>query len=101
MIEVLEKGMMVGMGALSLGQKKAEELLQELRQRFDLSEEEGKKLVERVQKYAEENQKKLADLAQEEVRKACERLGVVTAEEHEKLRKRVAALEKQLKAAAK
>lgn len=101
MIEMLEKTMMVGMGALSLSQKKAEELLQELKQRFDISEEEGKKLVERLQQFTSENQKKLESLAQEEVKKACDRLGVVTVEEYNKLLKRVAALEKQLKSAAK
>lgn len=97
MIELLEKTMMIGMGALSLSQKKAEELLQELRQRFDISEEEGKKLVERLQQFTSENQKKLAELAQDEVKKACERVGIVTVEEHDKLKKRVAALEKQIK----
>lgn len=97
MIELLEKTMMIGMGALSLSQKKAEELLQELRQRFDISEEEGKKLVERLQQFTSENQKKLAELAQDEVKKACERVGIVTIEEHDKLKKRVAALEKQIK----
>ena len=101
MIELLEKTMMIGMGALSLSQKKAEELLQELRQRFDISEEEGKKLVERLQQFTSENQKKLTELAQDEVKKACERAGIVTVEEHDKLKKRVALLEKQLKSLTK
>jgi len=101
MIELVEKAMMVGMGALSLTQKKAEEMLEDLKNRFNISEEEGKALMERLQKFAEENQKKIADLAQEEVKKAYERMGLVEREEFEKLRKKVALLEKRLKDAGK
>jgi len=97
MIELFEKTLLAGMGALSLSQKKAEELIQELRQRFDVSEEEGKVLLSRLQESARENQQKLEELARGEVRLACERMGVVTREELDKLAKKVAQLEKQLK----
>ena len=97
MIELLEKTLLAGMGALSLSQKKAEELIQELKQRFDVSEEEGKALLSRLQDSARENQQKLEELARGEVRLACERMGVVTREEFDKLAKKVGQLEKQLK----
>lgn len=101
MIEIIEKTLMVGVGALSLSQKKGEELLTELKERLNVSEEEGKSLLNRLQTYAEENQKKLADMAQEEVKKAYERAGLVSKEDFVKLQKKVAQLEKQLKAAGK
>jgi len=101
MIELLEKTLLAGMGAISLSQKKGEELLQELRQRFDVTEEEGKALLTRLQETAQENQKKLEDLAREEIRLACDRMGVVSREEFEKLSKKVTHLDKQLKAQAK
>ncbi|GAB6082499.1 hypothetical protein JCM30471_14130 [Desulfuromonas carbonis] len=101
MIELLEKTLLAGMGALSLSQKKAEELIQELKQRFDVSEEEGKVLLSRLQENARENQQKLEELARGEVRLACERMGVVTHEEFDKLAKKVAQLEKQLKSTPK
>jgi polyhydroxyalkanoate synthesis regulator phasin len=101
MIELLEKTLLAGMGALSLSQKKAEELTQELKQRFNVSEEEGKALLSRLQEGARENQQKLEELARGEVRLACERMGVVTREEFDKLAKKVSHLEKQLKAQAK
>lgn len=101
MIELFEKTLLAGMGAVALSQKKAEELIQELKQRFNVSEEEGKALLSRLQDTARENQKKLEELAREEVRLACERLGVVTAAEFEKLRKKVTQLEKQVKEQAK
>ena len=39
----------------------------------------------------------MQEQAREEVNKACERMGVVTAEEFNKLKKKVAQLEKKLK----
>jgi len=97
MIELIEKTLMTAIGAVSLSQKKAEELLDELKQRFNVTEEEGKAFLDRLEKSAKENQKKLEERAQDEVRKASERLGLVSHDEFEKLRKKVAQLEKKLK----
>jgi len=97
MIELIEKTLMTAIGAVSLSQKKAEELLEELKQRFNVTEEEGKAFLDRLEKTAKENQKKLEERAQEEVHKASERLGLVTKDEFEKLRKKVVQLEKKLK----
>ncbi len=100
MLEVVEKTLLAGVGALALTQKKAEELIDELKERMNLSEEEGKKLLEKLRDAAKINQEKLEQLAQDEVKKACERLGVVTLEDFEKLQRKVSQLEKQLKAQA-
>jgi polyhydroxyalkanoate synthesis regulator phasin len=97
MIELIEKAILTTVGAVSLSQKKAEELIQEIKERFNVSEEEGKALLAKMQDAARENQKKLEEIAQQEVKKACERLGVVTLEEFEQMEKRVKKLEKQLK----
>lgn len=97
MIEILEKSFLTAVGAMTMSQQKAEELLKELRQKLDISEEEGKKFLEKVQEAARQNQEKLEKLAQEEVKKACERRGLVTSEEFEKLKKKVTQLEKKLK----
>ncbi len=96
MIELIEKTLLAGMGAVSLSQKKAEELIQDLKQRFNVSEDEGKALLDKIQQAAKENQKKLEELALQEVKKACDRLGVVTSAEFEKLTKKVHQLEKKL-----
>lgn len=97
MFELLEKTLLAGMGAVSLSQKKTEEFIQELKQRFDVTEEEGKALFERLKDATRENQEKLEELAREEVKNTCERLGLVTREEFEKLQKKILKLEKQLK----
>ena len=97
MIELIEKTLFTALGAMTLGQRKAEELLSDLKERFNLTEEEGRTLLAKLESAAKDNQRKLEEIAQQEVRKACERLGVVTIEEFEKLHKKVQHLEKQLK----
>ena len=97
MIELIEKSLLTAMGAVALSQKKAEELLQELKQRFQISEEEGKEFISRLENLAKENQQKLEAMAQEEVLKTSQRLGLVTKEEFDKLARKVSRLEKQLK----
>ncbi|TYO98305.1 poly(hydroxyalkanoate) granule associated protein phasin [Geothermobacter ehrlichii] len=97
MFELIEKAMLTAMGAASLSQKKAEELLADMKERLNLSEDEGRALLQKLQETAKVNQAKLEELAQQEVEKACKRLGVVTADEFQKLRKKVSQLEKKLK----
>jgi len=97
MLEVLEKTMLTAVGAMTLTQKKAEELMKELREKLNVSEEEGKAFLQKIQEAAAKNQEKLQEQAREEVKKACERMGVVTVAEFDKLKKKVAQLEKKLK----
>ncbi|MCK4535650.1 MAG: phasin family protein [Desulfuromonadales bacterium] len=100
MIELIEKTILTAVGAMTLSQQKAEELLTELRQKFNVSEEEGKTFLKKVQDAVRENQEKLEGLAQEEVKKACDRMGLVSSDEFDKLKKKVAHLEKKLKESA-
>lgn len=97
MIELLEKTLLTAVGAITLTQKKAEELLQELREQLNISEEEGKAFLKKIQEAVAQNQEKLQEQAREEVKKACERMGVVTSVEFDKLKKKVAQLEKKQK----
>jgi polyhydroxyalkanoate synthesis regulator phasin len=99
MANLLEKTLLTALGAATLSQKKAEEFIQELRQKFNVTEEEGKAFLGKVQDMAKQNQEKLENLAQEEVKKACGRMGVVTQDEFDKLKRKVAQLEKKLKEA--
>lgn len=96
MFEMIEKSLLIGIGALSLTQKKAEELIDELQKQFNISEEKGRDLLTKLQETAKENQARLEEVAREEVRKASERLGLVTQDEFEKLRYRIQMLEKQI-----
>ena len=95
MLEIIEKTLLTALGAVSMSQKKAEELGQELKQRLNLSEEEGKALVDKLKKNASEKQNELEEQAKNEVVKACERIGLVSREEFDQLADRVSQLEKQ------
>jgi polyhydroxyalkanoate synthesis regulator phasin len=100
MLEVVEKTLLAGIGAVALTKQKAEELIDDLKERMNLSEEEGKNLLDKLRDAAKENQEKLEETAQAEVKKACERIGIVTAEDFNKVQKKVAQLEKQIKTMA-
>jgi len=56
MIELLEKSLLTAVGAMTLTQKKAEELLQELREKMNISEDEGKAFLQKIQDAASQNQ---------------------------------------------
>lgn len=94
MIELLEKAALAGIGALVLSQKKAEELLAELKERYGVSEEEGRALLDKLKVRADEEQQRLSEAARDEVQRACERFGLVRREEFERLAARVETLEK-------
>jgi polyhydroxyalkanoate synthesis regulator phasin len=93
MLEFLEKAVMATIGVAAITQKKAEELVTEMKDRFKLSEEEGKSLVDRIQAVAKENREKVKEMAEAEVQKVVDRLGLVSREEFDLLSKRVHELE--------
>lgn len=93
MLEMLEKALLTGLGAVALSQKKVEELAAELKDKYKVSEEEGKAFLEKVQNMARESRARLQEAAEEEVKKALERLGAVPRDEFDRLKKRVDELE--------
>ena len=93
MLELFEKAVMTTIGVAAMTQKKAEELVAEMKDRFKLSEDEGKQLVERLQTLAKENREKVTEMAEVDVRKVVDRLGLVSREEYDRLVKRVQELE--------
>lgn len=94
MVELFEKMMLSGLGALALSKTKAEELLVEVQQKYRLSEDEGKALMEKFQTMAQQGKDNLSEIADNEVKKALRAAGLVTREEYELLEKRVADLER-------
>ncbi len=96
MLDLFEKVFLTGVGAMSLSKKKAEELLAELREKYRMSEEEGKEFLEKAQAMAREGKDKLAEAAEVEVKKVMNSLGLVSRDEFDKLLKRVEQLEERL-----
>ena len=93
MLELLEKAVMTTIGVAVITQKKAEELAAEMKERFKLSEDEGKSLVDRIQAIATESREKVREMAEAEVQKVVDRLGLVSREEFDRLAERVRELE--------
>jgi polyhydroxyalkanoate synthesis regulator phasin len=98
MFELFEKAVLTGIGALSLTQKKGEELLADLKEKYKFSEEEGKAFIDKIQGAAKETRDKIAEAAEAEVKKTVERIGLVPKEEYDLLKQRVEELEKKLTA---
>lgn len=96
MIDLFEKTVLTGLGFLSLSQKKAEELLNELKEKYKVSEEEGKAFLEKMQGIAKESREKVTEMAEAEVKKAIDKLGLVSREEFDQLQKRLEAVESRL-----
>ena len=96
MFELLEKTVLTGLGALAMSQKKAEELAAELKEKYKLSEEEGKAFLDKLQQFSKDSRDKMTELAEAEVRKVVDRIGLVPKSDYEELLKRVAALEQRL-----
>ena len=94
MFELFEKAVLTGIGALSLTQKKGEELLTDLKDKYKFSEEEGKAFLEKIQGAARETREKITEAAETEVKKAVERIGLVPRSDYDALLKRVEELEK-------
>jgi polyhydroxyalkanoate synthesis regulator phasin len=93
MFELLEKAALTAIGAAALSQKKGEELVQELKSRYKISEEEGKAFLDRIQEIARAGRERTTEMAQEEVKRSMERMGMVTRQEFDALERRVKALE--------
>jgi polyhydroxyalkanoate synthesis regulator phasin len=97
MFDLFEKAVLTGLGFLSLSQKKAEEFLTELKEKYKVSEEEGKAFLEKMQGIAQESRERITEMAETEVKKGIDKFGIVSREEFDRLQKRVEALEGQRK----
>lgn len=93
MLEMVEKTLLTAIGAVSMTQQKAEDMANELKERFNLTEEEGRRLKEKAKNAATERREQMQEEAAKEVRSAAERMGLVTKTELKELEDRIAALE--------
>ena len=93
MLELLEKAALTAIGAASLTQKKGEELVQELKARYKMSEEEGRAFLDRIQDIARTGRERTSEMVETEVKRVLDRIGMVPREEFERLERRVKALE--------
>lgn len=94
MMELLKKAVLTGLGAVSLTRKKVEEVVAELVKEGELSEAQGRKLVEALVKEGSQQKEEMARKISAAVSEALGRMDVARKSELADLEKRVAALEK-------
>lgn len=96
MLDLVEKVMVAALGAATITQKMGEELVGEMKDKYKMSEDEGKLFVERMQAMARTSSEKVHQIAEIEVKKIIDRLGIVSREDYDQLLKRVQSLEERL-----
>ena len=96
MIELIKRGVMLGLGAISLTHEKAKAFVDELVKRGEVGKDEGGKLVSEILDRAKEQEKAVTDKINAEIRKVIDSLGVASKEDVRKLQKRIEELSKRI-----
>jgi len=94
MLNIIKKSMLTGIGLALLAKDEVEDLAKELANKGKMSENEGMKFLEDLQKRYEETQKKLEDRVQETVKEFMKKADVVTGDELKGLKKEIRELKK-------
>lgn len=94
MQEFIKKMMMFGVGLAAMTREKTEELVKELVKKGEMSEKEGKQLVNDLMEKSKKMTRELETKTEEMVTSTLKRLNIPTRKELEELRERVDRLEK-------
>lgn len=95
MFDLFKKGVLMGLGAITITKEKAEQIVDELVKKGELAKDERSKAIQDLLKKADEQEKILIDKVSAEVNKAIEKLGVPTKKDLERLEKKIDELKKQ------
>jgi poly(hydroxyalkanoate) granule-associated protein len=96
MIELIRRGILLGLGALSLTHEKAKSFVDEMVKRGEVTKDEGVKLVEEILDRAKEQERRINEKISDEIRKAIDSLGVASKEDVARLEKRIEELGKKI-----
>lgn len=94
MDEYTRKLALLGIGIAALTREKAEEIVSELVETGDLSEDDGKKMVKDLMSSSSKHKSALEKKIEDEVKKAAEKLNLASKDDIKRLEKKIAALEK-------
>ncbi len=95
MIDLLKKTILIGIGLASLTKEKMEELTDELVKKGEMSEKEGRELVDDLLNRSKEARKELDSRIEKIVADALDRFNVPNRKEIAELRQRIAVLEQE------
>jgi len=94
MLNVIKKSMLTGIGLALIAKDEVEDLAKELVNKGKMSENEGTKFLEDLQKRYDETQKKLEEKVQQVVKDFMKKADVVTGDELKGLKKEIRDLKK-------
>ena len=95
-MDVVKKAMLLGLGVISLTKEKAEEAVDDLIKRGEVSREERFKMVDKLLKEAEKQEEELSGKISEIVQKAIANIGLATKKDLEDVSNRLAEIEKRI-----
>jgi len=85
MSNLFEKGLLVGIGLLSMTREKAQEVIDELSEEGKVQKKEVKDWVEQLTDRGEEERQALRKLVRDEMKKVLDEMGLATKEDIQKL----------------
>lgn len=98
MIDLIKKAVLTGIGIASLTREKVEEFSKELIDKGKLSEQEGEKFVQEMQKRAEESREALKNQTDKFVESALNKMQLAKSSDLEKLQAEIVALRQEIEA---
>ena len=98
MMDLFKKAVLAGIGVASLTMEKVEELSKDLIDKGKLSEQEGEKFLQEMQKRAEESREALKQQTDRLVESALDRMQLAKTSDLEKLQAEIEGLRKEIEA---
>ena len=95
MLDLMKKGILIGIGVASLTKDRVEELVEKIAEESKLSEEEGRKLAKELLEKSEEARKEFQDQVGKRVKEALNAMDIPSREELQNLKARIEKLEGQ------
>ncbi len=89
MFDLMKKGMLAGIGLALKTWDEVEEMVQDIQKRGEMSESEGRKFFDDVQKKYEEAQNKLEKRVEQTVKDFLKKTHIVTSDELKDLKKEI------------
>ncbi len=88
MTNLFEKGLLAGIGLLSMTREKAQDIIEELSHEGELQKNEAKQWVDQLSDRGEEERQALRKLIRDEMKKVLDEMGLVTKEDIKELLKK-------------
>ena len=96
MRDIIKKSFLLGLGAASITKAKAEKIVRELVKKNAVNIKEGREMLSKVKKEADNERKRVQKFAEQEAIRIAGKLGVMPKNKIEKTMKRLKSIDKEL-----